>query len=314
MSGLTEQDLRNYAADGDGSAAWIENMASMLAEQGIEVVDDIADEGTFKAQTADKGRSDGEPKADKVEVEAKTAPEAKVEAKTADPAPAEADDDHFSKEDIEALNALRSTRSQQRSPLRDEIQEMREKLARQEGYFQALQRGDGKAEQPKKIRATGVKEVDDYLAEQGLLDNTPPEISEAVERVNSKLAELEQRERGAELGRKVLGEAHTVAKVFDLFDPQFLAETAIRANVSPLEIAQAHYQSKGLLGADGVPTVKFSTRQGGFKAMPQAKGAVGASTPAGTAPKATQPQEQGGVWTPTNDPAERAKRLKAAGF
>lgn len=212
----------------------------------------------------------------------------------------------YSKEDAEALTSLSAP---QETAAERQLREANERIARLEQRLLAPQAAAPvpAAPQTNKIKPTGNKEVDDYLADAGILDTTPElprevmERLEQLERQNRSYAEqarMEQRANAMVVAAR--SKAEQIARVFKDAPINNIAEVII-ASGDPnrgLEFARNLYQTAGVLGKDGLPTGHISERK--RAPMPHTRG-VNGSRPA-------RRTDTGG-WTPTNDPAERAKRM-----
>lgn len=210
----------------------------------------------------------------------------------------------YSKEDADALSSLFAQEPPAEDAVQRELRELREQVARLSSQ-PALQ--SQVAAQNGKIKPTGNPEVDQYLRDVGQLDDTPslpPEFVDRLSQLERQQAEAQQRAQADANTRAIILDARSkaaqIVKVFKDVDEEAVARMVVSSSpAEALEFARGIYRKAGLLDSTGLPTGHISDRR--RTPMPHARGVGSGRGPA--------PARDAGGWTPTNDPAERAKRM-----
>lgn len=210
----------------------------------------------------------------------------------------------YSKEDADALSSLFAQEPPAEDAVQRELRELREQVARLSSQ-PALQ--SQVAAQNGKIKPTNNPEVDQYLRDIGQLDDTPslpPEFVDRLSQLERQQAEAQQRAQADANTRAIILDARSkaaqIVKVFKDVDEEAVARMVISSSpAEALEFARGIYRKAGLLDTTGLPTGHISDRR--RTPMPHARGVGSGRGPA--------PARDAGGWTPTNDPAERAKRM-----
>lgn len=212
----------------------------------------------------------------------------------------------YSKEDLDALATLAPSRetAEQR-----ELRELRESVRRlTEASFSRQAPSAPQTQGPQKVKPTGIKEVDEYLAEQGVLDNSPEvprELLSRLEQLETMNArqrhEAAMQQRANAIAADAMEKASRISKVFRDVPADSIAEVIIASGdpTRGLEFAKTVYRTAGVLGDDGLPVGHLSDLK--RSPMPHTRGVQ--------SNRAARRRPEIGGWTPTNDPAERAKRM-----
>lgn len=216
----------------------------------------------------------------------------------------------YNEDDARALESLFKPKGEESAEAR-QLRELRERTETLERELAAA-RGQqaAPARQPAnsgKVKPTGNAEIDAVLEEAGILDRTPelpPETETRLQRLERQNQELHEarlhEQRVSQLMAHAKQRAAAVAKVFKDVDEMSIAQV-ILAQGDGLEFARAVYRKAGALGPDGMPARHLS--DSARKPMPHAVGVQNSRL------GRTSRSDSALGWTPTDDPAERSKRL-----
>lgn len=298
-------NVNKYASTEALETDFADEFASLLGGAGQAIVeghrasgdylDDEDDEVGSETGASLLGDIQSDDRGDEVrDVDREEAPPEKPAAPTA-----------YSKEDAEALSSLfEAPAAPAEYAVQRELRELREQVARLSSQPAPQRQSAGQAG---KIKPTGNPEVDQYLREVGQLDETPslpPEFVDRLSQLERQQAEAQRRAQADANARALVNDARAkaaqIVKVFKDVDEEAVARMVISASpTEALEFARGIYRKAGLLDTTGLPTGHISDRR--RTPMPHARGVGSGRGPA--------PARDAGGWTPTNDPAERAKRM-----
>lgn len=215
----------------------------------------------------------------------------------------------YDENDAKALDEMFKT--PERRELSPEIKAIQERADRLERELASLRQPAQQAQQAApaqgKVRPTGNPDVDEALAEAGVLDTSPqmpPEFETRLQQLERREQELAHRQsisqRAAQIAADARTRAKAVTKVFRDVDEDAVAQIIV-AGGDPVEFARKVYAKAGALGSDQMPSRHLS--DGARKPMPHAAGVQNSRFA-----RSSRAETSLG-WSPTDDPAEREKRL-----